>query len=70
MRLGHCIRRLKQLWPAGCVVASLLHANPEYGGGAAGGVADQPTGEAALAAAASGLESVDGGPDVPGTRRR
>lgn len=25
VRLGHCIRRLKQLWPAGCVVASLLH---------------------------------------------
>lgn len=69
MRLGHCIRRLKQLWPAGCVVASLLHANPQYGG-CAGGVADQPTGEAALAAAASALESTDDGPDVPGIQRR
>ncbi|KAI7837316.1 hypothetical protein COHA_008831 [Chlorella ohadii] len=67
VRLGHCIRRLKQLWPAGCVVASLLHSNPEYGGE----ITDQAPGAAALAAAAlSGLESTDGEPDMPGTQRR
>ena len=68
VRLGHCIRRLKQLWPAGCVVASLLHSNPEYGGaGVDGAPADAPPGAAALAAA-SGLESTD--EPEPGTQRR
>lgn len=70
VQLGHCIRRLKQLWPAGCVIASLLHSNPEYGA-PNGSPGDQPAGLAAMAAAAaSGLESGDGDPDVPGTQRR
>lgn len=40
MRLGRCIRRLKQLWPAGCVAAALLHSNPAARGQLSGDEAE------------------------------
>jgi hypothetical protein len=62
VQLGRCIRQLKQLWPAGCVVAALLHASP-------GAAAEQADGEqqpaAALSNGSAGSEA-----DEAGTQRR
>ena len=66
MRLGLVIRKLKQLWPAGCVTAALLHGSPGLAAGD-GGVPPSPEAAAAAAAAA---EPADGGPDAEGTQRR
>ena len=63
MRLGRCIRQLKQLWPAGCVVAALLHASP----GAAAGQAD---GELQPPVAVSNGSAVGEGDEAAGTQRR
>ncbi|EFN53192.1 hypothetical protein CHLNCDRAFT_137012 [Chlorella variabilis] len=64
MRLGRVIRSLKQLWPAGCVTAALLHSS--RGMGLDGEAAPLSPGEAAAAAA----EPSDGEPDAAGTQRR
>ena len=48
MRLGHCIRQLKQLWPAGCVLAALAHE--QAGAGEGGGVDVAASGDLGFAA--------------------
>ena len=62
VQLGRCIRQLKQLWSAGCVVAALLHASP-------GATAGQADGEQQPAAALSN-GSAGGEADEAGTQRR
>lgn len=59
VRLGLCIRRLKQLWPAGCVIAALRHTSPAA---AALGV------DGDVLAAAE--EAADGVAEEESTRRR
>jgi hypothetical protein len=68
VRLGQVIRKLKQLWPAGCVTAALLHGNPRLGQGLEGEAAPLSPSDAAAAAAAE--EPLDGEPDVVATQLR
>ncbi|PSC76867.1 CCA tRNA nucleotidyltransferase 2 [Micractinium conductrix] len=63
VRLGRCIRRLKQLWPAGCVAAALLHSNPAARGQLSGD-------EAEAAAKAAVQEALDSEAEAAGTQRR
>jgi hypothetical protein len=66
VRLGQVIRRLKQLWPAGCVTAALLHDNPDLGASVDG---EQPLAAAAAAADPRGPPA-EGEPDAEATQRR
>lgn len=65
VKLGLCIRRLKQLWPAGCVTASLLHGNP-----AARATDGEDLASVASAAAAVPVDAAEGEVDAEGTQRR
>ncbi|KAI3436201.1 hypothetical protein D9Q98_002255 [Chlorella vulgaris] len=66
VRLGQVIRRLKQLWPAGCVTAALLHDHPDLGASVDG---EQPLAAAAAAADPRGPPA-EGEPDAEATQRR
>lgn len=65
VKLGLCIRKLKQLWPAGCVTASLLHGNP-----AARPSDGEDLASVASAAAAVPVDAAEGEVDAEGTQRR